>query len=138
MRHSLLLKLMTNEENHNLLINAFENLMNTDQRTCQPLELQQQMTHPLPSQYMLKHQQTTTAFYQEPSANWKSILTKYQLISKCILLLQSIALLYNLLATDLKLKQMRHTAWYQISYVLKKKSVSANFCYYNLYNNNNN
>ena len=29
MRHSLLLKLLANGENHNLLINAYEDLMNT-------------------------------------------------------------------------------------------------------------
>ena len=49
---------------------------------------------------MLKHQHTTTAFYQETFVDYKPTLTQYQLISKCGLLLQGIALLYTILAKD--------------------------------------
>ena len=98
-RHSLLLlKFLANEENHHSLINACEDLMDT--RPTNMLTTRA-AARGEPTQYMLKQQHTTMSFYQEPFANYISTLTKYQFNSKCSLLLQSIALLYNFLAKDL-------------------------------------
>ena len=66
-RHSLLPKLLTNKKNHNLLINAYEDLMDT-RATNMPTTGAAARGDPA-LQYMLKHQHTTTAFYQEPLAN---------------------------------------------------------------------
>ena len=81
--HSPLLKLLANEENHNLLIIASDDLMDTTP-TNMP---------------------TIRAAAKGESRNRLLPRTlrelKYQLISKCSLLLQNIALSYNILAKDL-------------------------------------
>ena len=65
-RHSLLHKLLANEQNHNSLINAHEDLMNT---RLMNMPTTRAAARGDPAQYMLKHQYTATAFYQELSAN---------------------------------------------------------------------
>ena len=95
-----LLKLLANEENPNSLINAYEDLMD-----ARPINM--------PTTRAAARGDPRT-IYAKTSAYHNSflprtvrelnptIITQYQLISKCSLLLQSsIALLYNIVAKDL-------------------------------------
>ena len=100
-RHSVLLKLLANKENHISLIKfiANEDLMNT-RPTNMPTT--REAAKGDPRTVCAKTSAYHNSFLPGPARELKANFNKVSVISKCNLLLQSIALLYNYwLAKDL-------------------------------------